>query len=144
MINKKITIIGTVALVLFIILWIIMSILVSALNDKNWEMLLITAQLEEAKTKTKEKENIIKEDKKEEKEIKEMTIKAKEIKIQIENYKIEIKEKTEMVNYLQKKYELNIWKTRCIAKNVELGLLSKKPEDCTKDLNRFASYNLVK
>lgn len=46
---------------------------------------------------------------------------------------------------LRKQYkEESIWKKRCLKKNVDLYLEGSEMEDCSENLERFASYNIKK
>jgi len=69
---------------------------------------------------------------------------ANEFAIMEKNLRIQAEEIIDQAENRKKQKEESIWKVRCLNKNVELFINNLPKENCNENLERFASYNLVK
>ena len=77
--------------------------------------------------------------------IKQLSVRPKiqEIQVDLKQTMNEVTNLSNTIEWLKKDYENKIWKQRCLETLWELELKSMTWElDCTKDLEKFATYNL--
>ncbi len=70
--------------------------------------------------------------------------KIEQIASNIDITKNEAEKQKQIQEKAKNKYELAIWKWRCLELNLVLEANKEKLEDCNNNLERFASYNLKK
>lgn len=70
--------------------------------------------------------------------------KIEAIKTDILAVNTQIEEDKKAIYNIKKRYEKNIWLSRCLEKNIVLEAKGSDLENCNSGLERFASYNLKK